>query len=150
MTTKITDIAAALDTLIVATLTTANKLPNPYEIESNPSILLADGYGLGFSSAVNTRREIGPCLSIERDFVVMLVSEVAKTEFDAAGVQTQAIALLEKEMSLIKAFEAETNIGGGFNCHYSSSDEIQYLIIDDNATYFRLVTTFTIEYAESV
>jgi hypothetical protein len=146
--TKISTITSALETLITDTLTGIKKIPNPYEPEINPAYALKFGYGIGFGAGANARREMHSSIDIDRQIEVLIFKEIAKADTDGAGIQTEALSLLENEISLIKAVEAETSLGTAHLVRYLASDPLEYLI-GDQRRYFRLLTVFGFEYNES-
>lgn len=146
--TKITTITTALENIITSTLSNVVKIPNPYEPEANPQYALKYGYGIGFGAAQNSRDLLGSCIDIDRQFEVMLFQEIAKADTDAAGIQNQALALLEDEISVIKAVEAETSLGTAKNVRYLASDPLEFLV-GERGRYFRLLTVFGFEYNET-
>lgn len=146
--TKVSTITTALESIITTTLSGIVKIPNPYEPERNPQYALEFGYGIGFGAAENSRDLMGSCIDIDRQFEVMLFKEIAVTDTDAAGIQTVALTMLENEIALIKAVEAETSLGTAKNVRYLASDPLEYLV-GERGRYFRLLTVFGFEYNET-
>lgn len=101
--TQISDIHAALVSVITAELPSYFGIPNPYDVESNANLFLQKGYGIGFGPAVNTNRKICGKVSIERSFSIVLTNQLTASITDFSGVSDVSKQLFEDQFKLIKA-----------------------------------------------
>lgn len=112
MTTNVSNVYNAMVVIIEAQLTAYKKLPNPYDPEENSSLRLKKGYGLAFGAGVNTNRYMNCKIAVDRQFSILLVRQVSKSDHDITGHATLEKSMLEDEFLLIKAFEQDPTLGG--------------------------------------
>ena len=147
--TSISNIRAALETMIDGVVTGYTKIANPYELEKISNVILRKGYGIAFGPGANTNRELCQ-MSVDREFSVVLTREVAATEHDADGRETVEKAIFEDQHLIIKAIEADASVGGtASRGRYISDGGIEYVGIE-NSRYYALVSNFAIEYFEQL
>lgn len=150
--TQISQIIEAWKALVEGQIEGITEIPNPYEPEKNPDLLLQNGYGIGVGPAENTNRRIGGHVSMAREFEIMLFRLVGVTENDATGIRAAEKSILEDQIKLIKQVEQDPTLGSSCaNAQFVNSDPVEYLIADQSGRrYFRLFTIFRCEYFEDV
>lgn len=148
MTTKISDIYDALDTLISTALTGYIRLPDPYNTTDNPELYLRKSYGIAFSDDTNTNRKTGCNISISQDFVIPLINAVYTTDTNSTAHASTEKALLEDKFKVIKALELDNDLGGkAMKAAYVGSSAISYLE-GDRDKYIFTELLLSIEYLE--
>ena len=148
--TKISQIYAALETVIETELPTYRKIPNPYDSSANANVILRQGYGIVAGAGSNTNRVLGCEMSIARDFGVILTKQIAKTEHDADGRTNQEKALFEDQYLLVKSLEKNPSLTGtAAKVGFVGDNGIEVLDLE-TGRYFVLVSQFNVEYFENL
>jgi hypothetical protein len=138
---------------VAAVLTTNNgwnKLPNAYAIEKNPQIMLSQGYGIGLSSGVNTKRVQSSTLSIRREFTVTIVRSIDALDFDLSTRQTTEKTLFEDLKLVIADLEGNQTLNAGqIFCEYIGDGGIEF-VDGDTSEYLAIRASFATEYFETI
>ncbi len=103
-------------TRIAAVLTSGagwKRIPNPYDIRSNGAPFLRKGWGLAIGGGNNINLLQCSKMSVDRQFRLVISNEVFKTDGDATGYASIALALLEALKLVIKDFETDTTLNSG-------------------------------------
>jgi hypothetical protein len=148
--TQISDIHAALVSVITAELPSYFGIPNPYDVESNANLFLQKGYGIGFGPAVNTNRKVCGKVSIERSFSIVLTNQLTASITDFSGVSDVSKQLFEDQFKLIKAIETNVNLSGSAAKALWASDGGLEFVIAGEAKYFLIESQWDVEYFESL
>ena len=154
MTTSISAIYDALHALVVATLTSAKRIPTPYEPERSPGIILANGYAITFGPGEDMRKTLSNQVLIRRDFGLVLTRLVAATDTDATTRGSIEKQLFEDQLSLIDAIHTNGALHGGgtaSDAGYVGDGGIELLATADAAgRYYVLTSVFQITYLEQL
>jgi hypothetical protein len=148
-TTKLSNVYDGLITLIGTALPAYTKIPNPYEPSNNASLLLTKGFGLGFSTASNTKRQICRIDSTSRNFVVVLINRVTATDHDTTAHATLEKSLLEDLETIKLALANDITLGGkAAKAEWQDDSGIEYLE-NDRAQYLSVQSTIGVEYFDT-
>lgn len=149
---KATDVYTALLTRLQAVFPTYNRLTNPYSPDQNSKLILEKAYGIQVGGGVNTNRNVGCKLSVNRSFVVVLTQKFYSLELDRSGKQTGEFALLEAQKLLIDDLESDPALGDSASVVKSGfiSDGGISTIFTDKDNFLILGTTLEIEYLDDL
>jgi len=150
MTTKISTIFDALDSLISGQLTDYARIPNAYDMASNANLFVLKGYAIGISSALNSERQLGCNLSIKRTFNVLLTQQITANSTDFDGFNLVAKTLFEDQYKIIKAIEKDATINSGqVVSRYVGDGGLEFMVAGQ-AKYFMVEMQFDCEYFENL
>ena len=150
---NISDIYDGFHTSISALLTNYTRLPNPYDPNLNFNLSIEKGYGVGFSGAVNTERNLSCRLSVSRTFNIVLINQINAFDSNAVGLGVIEKSLFEDQFIIIKNLEKDTTINETLNTvKYTGDGGIEFIQQADNASarYYLLESTFEAEYFENL
>lgn len=97
------------------------QIPNGFDIPSNASGFLRQGYGVAINGGVNDKLVLCSELSTNRKYTLSIAREVFKTDGDATGYGTVAKQLMDDLFVAISEFEENTT----FRINYESDTGIQ-------------------------
>lgn len=144
----ISDIYDSIVDKIEATLSTFQRVPNPYSLDENTAILLRKAFGLAIGAGANTQRYVGCLTTWNRDFTIGLVTQVVNTENDTLGRAQVEIDLIDAHRSLLLAFEADATLGGQvIKAIVTTDNGIEY-IQGAQSKYLALEISLAVEYQE--
>lgn len=110
------------------------RLNNPYEPEQNPSIILAQGYGLAVGPGVQSNRQLSSIVTTSRTFSVVLTRAADATEHDDTRQDDRAKELLEDAREVVNSFEREVRLENlDLNVKYESDGGIESITPDDRS-----------------
>ena len=98
------EVYSALVSVLNATFPDKRELPNPYDVILNPSLFLADGYGVAISTALPTNR-FATCelRAFARNYVVILTKQIHCKENDLENLRAIENSLYVDQFSMINA-----------------------------------------------
>lgn len=147
--TKVSDIYDRLHAVMASEFAGYKRIPDPYELLSNPEILLRKGYAIGIGNGSNTGKQLAPRITIQRDFVLSFCREHYPTQNDTTNITALEKELLEDQVTLIKYLKNNADLGGNCaNAFFSADSGIQYLQAETRK-FIVLENAISIEYFES-
>jgi hypothetical protein len=150
MSTKITAIKAALESLVTGQLTEHNRLDDPYHMDANPENLLRLGWGVKVDDGRNTKRTMCPTYTLARNFSIVVTREALGRADDAARREAAQMLLLEDLHLLMNAAAQDITLGGNcFDLSYQDDTGIQEVFIEQKPFNY-IEATFSVEYFQSV
>jgi hypothetical protein len=149
---NISDAFDALKARLAAVFPDHTELTNPYQVDHNSDLILAQGYGIAIGPAVNTERNLSCKLSVGRTIIIVLTRSYFATETQIALRETGTKLLLEDQFLIIKDLEKDPTAGNSTaiaKLGYQSDSGILPVKADaDN--FLKLESTFNIEYFEDL
>lgn len=146
--TRVTEIRAALNTLVQNQLPDYGKLSDSYETLDNASTILLKGYSVGFGPSERNSDEI--CqgfIRIRRQFQIILTN-VYMPNFDADYREGLENSLMDDHFLIVSALEKDPTLTGeNINSFYASDGGLEYLI-DDRKQFIIVVITVSVDYIE--
>lgn len=150
MTTNISTIFDAMDTLISTELTDYARIPNAYDMESNANLFVLKGYAIGLGAATNTERQLSCQLSLNRTFNILLTNQVTANYTDFDAFNDVAKTLFEDQYKIIKAIEKSPTINSGQVFAKFVGDGGLEFLVAGQAKYFMVEMQFDCEYFENL
>jgi hypothetical protein len=150
---KISTVYDTLLTRLDAVLTSAsswNRLPNPYNIEENPSLFLRQGYGIAIGSGSNQNQSQCGLVRIKRTVSVVISRKVDATELGVTDKDTGHKQLLEDMRSVLADFEKNVALSNDIaNVIFVSDSGINFVNgEDENYVYSEM--QFAVDYFENI
>lgn len=150
MSTKITQAYDAIVTRMGTLLPNHTRLSNPYQLDQNTEPALKQGWGLKVESGSNTNRHVNCQLSIERTLTIAITRKYYAMELNAASKATTEKDLLEDQFIVVKDFEKNSALEGIVARAIYTSDTGILFVFNEEKPFYKIETTFTIEYFESL
>lgn len=140
-----TKMQAAIETA----LPSYQKLSNPYNTADNADPFLRDGYGITIGGGSQSRIMAG-AVTITRTFSFVLTKECFSTENDE-GTRTAAhLELINDQLAVLKAFEADFSMSGSvLKIEYNSDGGIAF-VQNGKDKFLELITNVSVLYLEPV
>lgn len=143
------DVFDAIVSVIETALTSAVRLSNSYKTSDNPDHYLRNGFGVQLGPAV-TNRMSTYSVGFKRTFSFVLTRQVYATDNDQSTRQEAEKQILEDQLSVLKAFEADRTLGGKtLAIDYESDGGVEF-VNADSKQFIELKTNVTVVYVESV
>lgn len=149
MPTKIEEIYDAVIDLIEATLPTARRFPNPYQMEVNALGRTVKAFGVVVGHGVNTERYVGCLVSWQRTFTIRLLSKIVTTENNITKRETIEKNILVDHDALMRAFN-QTTLGNKVIKATVSDDSGLDFLDGDRLKFLMCELTLTVEYQETL
>jgi hypothetical protein len=148
---EISSIYDAVKARVAAKLTTHKLLPDPYTLESNPETFLEKGYSIAVKEAENSNRQIGCKISVRRNIEIAITRKFFTTDLNRDHLETREKDLLEDHALVIKDIEKDPSLATSESpmMVYVSDAGIQ-TVFDDKSNFIKIVSTFSVEYFESL
>ena len=131
--------------------TTRTRIPNPYSIEDNQSVLLKNGYGLKVNGTSSEESEF--CTySYSVDFGVVFTNEVVMLGNDADGYDAAVKLLLEASNTLQDNWLDNNQIGIEANITqvtFEGTSGIDFLVAGKN-NFVTIEVSFTVQVTENL
>lgn len=150
MSTKITQIHAALVELLQDTLPNHRRLTNVDEIEENDAALLRAGWGLKIGGGVVTTDVICPQYNIERKFLITLTREYLAKDSDVARRDASKVQVLEDLHLVLAAAVSDIQLGDLVTSFVYEDDGGPEELTLQEKPYHMLEATFTVRYFQLV
>lgn len=150
MTTRISEIFDAMDSVLEAQLTNYAKIPNAYDIESNPNLFIQQGYAIGLGPASNTNREVSCKLSVRRTVNVLLAQQITANETDFDAFNLVVKTLFEDQYKIIKAIENDPTLNTNYSVTKFGGDGGSEFGNNGSTKYFMIEMQFDCEYFEDL
>lgn len=149
---KISDIFDDMNSEIAALLPGATQFPDVLSLDTQPTGYLTFGFGVVFGPAVNTNRELGCKLSIQRSMAVVLTRLIGATDTDTGAFSAAQKQILEDQFLLIRNWEQEVTLANGkAKILFSGDGGLEVLSTQDQAgRFFVLTSDFSVEYFEDI
>lgn len=147
---KASDIQDKLNSFVETNLPGYAKLPDAYDSQDNPMIILDKGYSVAFGAATNNQDNF-----CKGDIRILRTYEVILTNAYTPGVNTNYRESLEQSLMddqtvLIGAIECDPTLTGScVSIEYSDDGGIEY-ITAGNKQFISLVMAFSVDYIEGV
>lgn len=141
----------ALKARLVAVLPNHAILTNPYAPSENSESALKQGQGIRLGAATNSHRAF-KLLSVQRTVDVVITRRFYASEMNRTGKETAEKALLEDQFLMLQDIESNPTLGVSSAVTafgYESDAGIEYVFSDDKP-FLMIVTTFLLEYLESL
>lgn len=148
----VSEIYDAMIAKINTELPAYKQLPDPYDPEANNNLYLTKGFGLAIGGADNTERFVSCKQSILREFIVIMTKRINVTDHATTKRDTLVKDLLEDQITLIKAIEADSDLGGScVKATFISDGGIEIFESPDaKARYAVITSSYDIEYLEDL
>lgn len=125
------------------------QLFNPYTIQTNNELYLADGFGVGFGAITNPEF-ISGCIRINQDFIIPISRKFYARENDSEKRQDYEQILMEEAARLIKDITKDVNLGGhATRSNFTGSPGIQQ-VFSESQQYIFLTLTFNASFKENL
>jgi hypothetical protein len=151
MSSIISDIYDELRTITTATLSGYVELPDAYELESNPSIILGKSWAIGFEDESNDNRYICGILSLTRTFQIVVINRITTTQHNTSARRLIEKALIDDAYLIIKALLANPTLNSkASSLDYTGQTGLSYLTdANGSETFVSTALTFGIQYQET-
>lgn len=117
-------------------LSSYQRLPNGYSIESNAIILMPKAYGIAFDGGELTNRQVGCRLSEAHTFTLSLVQQIGATENNTTAHDTVIKSLLDDMHSVYQYFDANNKLNGlAVDIKVGDLNGIEYVAVDATRHY---------------
>lgn len=149
---RITDVYNAIEARLVAVLPNHKRLPHPDLLELNTPQTLRQGYGILIGQGVNSVRETGCRVSIQRDFIVSITRESFQSDFVADKRETAEKTVYEDLKLVIEDVETDPKIGTSnvlIGAKYLS-DAGTELVLIDKLSFIKVEAIIQVEYFEDI
>ncbi len=147
---KISSIYDRLHTVMASSLSAYARLPDNYDIEGNPHLLIDKGYAIRPDAAENTNRSMGTKRSISRQFVVTFVQDITNAAHDAEKRSEIDKGLLEDQKTLLDALIDDPTLNGNASKAQFIGDSGLLVITGPSSNqYMALDTLLQIDYFET-
>jgi hypothetical protein len=127
MATNISSIYDRIVAVCAATFPSKSDLPNGYIPEDNDDVFLKDGYGVSIEPVINDNRIMSCQISFDREVSITLTKKIFASDRDISARRTVEKALMEDELTLIKAIVEDATL-------HDLTGDVQFL--DDNGIEF--------------
>jgi len=137
--------------LIVETLfPDKSMLPDPRNLEANPSVLLKDGVGISWESG-SSNDELSGCSYVEaRNVSVIFTNRVARLDTNASASMTIEKGLFEDRKVLINEIKKQSPYPMGAEYFEFESDDGILSVRDEKQNIIYLKINFELRYKEVV
>lgn len=147
----ISDIYNEVKSRVSAKLPTHKLLPDPYIVESNPETFLEKGYSIAIKDAQNTNKQLGCKISVQRNIEIVITRKFFSTDLNRDHLETREKDLLEDHALVIKDIEKDPSLGIAETPMFTYvSDNGIETVFDDKSNFIKIVSTFSVEYFESL
>ena len=150
MSTSISTIYDNLFTLVETLFPTKTELPDPYNIEANPSIILKDGYGVAWNDGDVNDELAGRAYAEERNLSIIFTGRIARLDTNTSARRVVEKSLLESRRSLINQIKKNSPSLKGAEYFEFVSDEGILSVNDEKQNIIYLKINFAIRYSEVV
>lgn len=150
MTTKITTIYDNFLSLVETLFPDKAILPDPRNIETNPSVLLKDGFGIDWGEG-ESNDELAGCVYVEsRNVSVILTNRIARLDTNARAAMEIEKDLFEDRKTLINEIKNQAPHPVGAEYFEFESDDGILSVRDEKQNIIYLKINFGIRYTETV
>lgn len=125
-------------------------LPDAYDIEENPALLLKKGFAIGFGPGLNTKRTQSRLMSISRQMVITVTRALDATELDSSGKQATAKQLLEDLKLVMADLETNQTLNNGLTIAGFENDGGIESVKAEGENFLMIQGTFSVEYFENL
>jgi len=149
---NISDAFDAIKALMQTTLPGHNQLTNPYDIGENTTEQLLKGWGLAIGPGLNTQRQIGCDISIQRTFSIPLTRARHGNSLITSNKESNEKLLMEDHFLVVKAMEKDATVNDNLTitrCIFSGDGGIESVYADEDH-YITIVASFELEYFEDL
>lgn len=151
--TKISQVYDALLARLAAIMPSADgwtRLPNPYEIEENPSLFLKQGYGLAIGPGENRNDSVCPNVGIRRIVTVVVSRKVDATEINVTAKDSPHKQLLEDMFQVLREFEMNVSLLDSLGNAIFVADTGVNFVNGEDENYIYSSMQFTVDYFENL
>lgn len=135
-----------LGTLFPVTSATYQRLSNPYDLESNASTMLDQGWGLAIGPGSNSNRNLCSVVTTVRTMNVVLTRCADAGENDDTTRDGVVKALLEDARSVVNDFERNVRLDtSDTNCRFVSDGGVESFGGSEGSMYYAIRLTFEAE-----
>ena len=145
---KVTDVQAALNSLIASVLPSYDLLPDSIDPSDNTLLRLEKGYSTSYGNGQNTSENIcNNSMRVSRTFPIILTNAYV-ANFSPTYRLDMERALMEDHYKMISAIEKSITLNGvAVSVRYDGDSGIEYLE-GDTKRFIALVSQISIEYIE--
>jgi len=147
---KISTIHDQLISLLGTLFSDKQELVDPYELENNDSIILANGYGITIDNAIRSEGAIlERYIVFERDVNLILTEKTFGSERDVVARETVEKNILEDQLTAIAAFEQDSTMRAICDIDLVDDNGIEK-VFDDKSNFWTISSRFKIKYEEII
>lgn len=149
MTTKITTIHDRMIAILSGEFTTKQELVNPYQIEENDDIILANSYGIAIDTATRSPELRERYIVFERDINLVLTEKTYGSERDVVSRKAVEKSLLEDQLTAISLFEQDSVLRNICDIDLIDDNGVEQTI-SDRSNFWMNRSRFQVKYEEII